>query len=107
MPMQRTMREVQPVWWVAPRPRPVSPWKYSWNQSKSYGCFDPEPFDRSAHGKNLRDSARSFAVIGRKPCFIMNSSDAGSSSMGEEERVVRAVVCFEVVDGILEGFFVG
>jgi hypothetical protein len=20
---------VQPVWWLAPRPRPVSPWKYS------------------------------------------------------------------------------
>src|SRR5262245_13426769 len=23
---------VQPVWWLAPRPWPVSPWKYSWNR---------------------------------------------------------------------------
>lgn len=23
------MRAVQPVWWLAPRPAPVSPWKYS------------------------------------------------------------------------------
>ena len=22
---------VHPVWWLAPQPRPVSPWKYSWN----------------------------------------------------------------------------
>jgi hypothetical protein len=36
----------------------------------------------------------------------MNSSDAGSSSMGEVEREVRAVVRFEVVDGMSEGFFV-
>src|SRR5262245_16334463 len=25
------IRPVQPVWCEAPRPRPVSPWKYSWN----------------------------------------------------------------------------
>ncbi len=24
------MRPVQPVWWLAPRPLPVSAWKYSW-----------------------------------------------------------------------------
>ena len=24
-------RPVQPVWWLAPTPRPLSPWKYSWN----------------------------------------------------------------------------
>src|SRR5262249_7279310 len=23
---------VQPVWWDAPQPRPLSPWKYSWNR---------------------------------------------------------------------------
>src|SRR5262245_48960353 len=30
---------VQPVWCVAPRPAPVSPWKYSWNviQSRKFG----------------------------------------------------------------------
>ena len=27
--MQRTMSAVHPVWWLAPTPRPVSPWKYS------------------------------------------------------------------------------
>lgn len=26
---QRTARAVQPVWWLAPTPRPLSPWKYS------------------------------------------------------------------------------
>ena len=26
---------VQPVWCDAPIPAPVSPWKYSWNQSRS------------------------------------------------------------------------
>ena len=25
---------VQPVWWLAPSPRPVSPWKYSWNEQE-------------------------------------------------------------------------
>src|SRR6516164_3245223 len=25
---------VQPVWWQAPTPRPVSPWKYSWKGSR-------------------------------------------------------------------------
>jgi len=25
---------VQPVWWEAPTPRPVSPWKYSWKGSR-------------------------------------------------------------------------
>ncbi len=25
----RAMRPVQPVWWLAPRPAPLSPWKYS------------------------------------------------------------------------------
>ena len=27
--MVRAMRPVQPVWWLAPRPAPLSPWKYS------------------------------------------------------------------------------
>jgi hypothetical protein len=27
--MRRTARAVHPVWWLAPTPRPVSPWKYS------------------------------------------------------------------------------
>ena len=31
MLMQRVIIAVQPVWWLAPRPRPVSPSKYSWN----------------------------------------------------------------------------
>ena len=26
---RRAMRPVQPVWWLAPRPAPMSPWKYS------------------------------------------------------------------------------
>lgn len=25
------IKPVQPVWWEAPSPFPVSPWKYSWN----------------------------------------------------------------------------
>src|SRR5260370_5782042 len=29
--MRSATRPVQPVWWEAPRPMPVSPWKYSWN----------------------------------------------------------------------------
>src|SRR3954453_8355154 len=32
---ERVTRAVQPVWWLAPRPRPVSPSKYSWNQTKN------------------------------------------------------------------------
>ena len=31
-------RPVQPVWWLAPRPAPLSPWKYSWNRSSSRQC---------------------------------------------------------------------
>ena len=31
-------RPVQPVWWMAPTPRPVSPWKYSWNSTWSRKC---------------------------------------------------------------------
>jgi hypothetical protein len=30
-------RAVQPVWWLAPSPAPVSPWKYSWNSSSPGG----------------------------------------------------------------------
>src|SRR6185295_12768995 len=26
---------VQPVWWLAPRPAPLSPWKYSWKGTRS------------------------------------------------------------------------
>lgn len=26
-------RPVQPVWWEAPTPRPLSPWKYSWKST--------------------------------------------------------------------------
>ena len=33
--MQRTTSAVHPVWWLAPTPRPVSPWKYSWNSTRS------------------------------------------------------------------------
>ena len=33
---QRTTSAVQPVWCDAPRPRPVSPWKYSWKSSRSF-----------------------------------------------------------------------
>jgi|GEM_PF-50584 len=29
--MRSATRPVQPVWWEAPRPAPLSPWKYSWN----------------------------------------------------------------------------
>ena len=29
--MSLAMTPVQPVWWLAPRPAPLSPWKYSWN----------------------------------------------------------------------------
>ena len=32
---RRTTREVHPVWWEAPRPSPVSAWKYSWKRSRS------------------------------------------------------------------------
>ena len=30
----RTTSEVHPVWWLAPRPSPVSAWKYSWNRTR-------------------------------------------------------------------------
>ena len=36
--MNRTTSAVQPVWWLAPTPRPVSPWKYSWNSTRSRQC---------------------------------------------------------------------
>ena len=29
---------VQPVWWLAPTPRPLSPWKYSWKGMYSRQC---------------------------------------------------------------------
>src|SRR4029450_1827700 len=29
---------VQPVWWLAPRPAPLSPWKYSWKRIRSRQC---------------------------------------------------------------------
>src|SRR3954453_5442 len=29
---------VQPVWWLAPMPAPLSPWKYSWKSSRSRQC---------------------------------------------------------------------
>ena len=32
--MKRSTSAVQPVWWLAPRPRPVSPWKYSWKSTQ-------------------------------------------------------------------------
>src|SRR6185295_4085279 len=31
-------RAVQPVWWLAPTPAPVSPSKYSWNGIRSRQC---------------------------------------------------------------------
>ena len=36
--MQRSTSAVHPVWWLAPTPRPVSPWKYSWNSTRSFQC---------------------------------------------------------------------
>ena len=29
---------VQPVWWLAPSPAPLSPWKYSWKRIRSRQC---------------------------------------------------------------------
>lgn len=29
---------VQPVWWLAPMPAPLSPWKYSWNGIRLRQC---------------------------------------------------------------------
>jgi hypothetical protein len=34
----RATSAVQPVWWVAPTPRPVSPWKYSWKRMSQRQC---------------------------------------------------------------------
>ena len=34
----RATSPVQPVWWLAPIPAPLSPWKYSWNSSRSRQC---------------------------------------------------------------------
>jgi len=32
----RVTNAVHPVWWEAPKPRPWSPWKYSWNRTRSF-----------------------------------------------------------------------
>ena len=32
------MMPVQPVWWLAPSPAPLSPWKYSWKSRQSRQC---------------------------------------------------------------------
>ena len=34
--MRSRTSPVHPVWWDAPSPAPVSPWKYSWNHSWSF-----------------------------------------------------------------------
>src|SRR3989441_13317852 len=36
--IRRATTPVQPVWWLAPSPAPLSPWKYSWNDKQSRQC---------------------------------------------------------------------
>src|SRR5438445_284999 len=36
--IRRATTPVQPVWWFAPSPAPLSPWKYSWNNTQSRQC---------------------------------------------------------------------
>src|SRR5262249_9229891 len=55
---------VQPVWWLAPIPAPLSPWKYSWTRIKTLECGSswnvPSPPNTgrrpSAPRRKIRDS---------------------------------------------------
>ena len=61
-------RPVQPVWCEAPIPAPVSPWKYSWNSS------------RSRHS----GSSRSFVVgAGHRPTAVRVGQPDGHQPAGE------------------------
>ncbi len=48
--MRRTTSAVQPVWWLAPNPRLVSPEKYSWNSKSSRQCGSRASVRRSPSG---------------------------------------------------------
>ena len=77
-------RPVQPVWCEAPRPAPVSPWKYSW---KAAGRASPGPSGsaRSRHRRaagRRRPGARSRRAGGRGLAPRRAGASAGRSRSG-------------------------
>ena len=62
---------VQPVWWLAPMPAPVSPWKYSWNRMRSLPVLILLEFvDVAVHGTPAvvvagEDAAHAARQLGR------------------------------------------
>ena len=57
---------VQPVWWLAPMPAPLSPWKYSWNSSRSCQCGSVWNFSMPAEHRAAA-VARPSVNVARQP----------------------------------------
>ena len=100
---ERTTRAVQPVWWLAPKPAPVSPWKYSWKRTRSRQCGSranrasppwhgrrPSPSGRKRDASRRRDLARHLPEV---------HHDARSGRALDRQRVaVEVVIPLERLD---------
>ena len=88
---------VQPVWWLAPRPAPLSPWKYSWNRTQSRQCGSLWKLlgaaeDRAAAVGVAQEDAASAAATARRRPRQSVSICAGAGRALDPEVVAVVVV---------------
>ena len=91
------MSAVQPVWWLAPRPRPVAPSKYSWNSSRSSalpsgwpGASGPRNARRPCSSRRNNRSSRPADLVRR-----LADRDLAPGLRRERDPELGAVVAVE------------
>ena len=91
---------VQPVWWLAPTPAPVSPWKYSWNGIRSRQCGSSLKTARPPN-TGRRPSASAQEDAGQAPREL-GGDLATASASGPTGRALDLEVVAEVVVELLQ-----
>ena len=92
-------RAVQPVWWLAPRPAPVSPWKYSKNSEvvvRRVARPDRPPRTRAV-GRRRRAGRSSTAAPDRSSATVPSVTD-WPEPVGYSTEEVVAVVVVELLE---------
>jgi len=89
---------VQPVWWEAPSPSPLSPWKYSWNWIRSRQCGSLWNFSRAPLTGRRPSLSFVNSVISRRVISVVTSHNVASccEPVGSGTRNVspRQASCF-------------
>jgi hypothetical protein len=81
---------VQPVWWAAPRPAPLSPWKHSWKRGRP-AAVGAAPKETTLRFARLIGNAEILAAHANLIRYLVDSGEGTDVIRGRELILVQQV----------------